>query len=95
MPGHCRLASFSTPVSVSVVMRIWRTAPHVVFIEDTFRNRIRWPVVPTRVVIVIETNGNDDPCANIGTAPSFFATLKNSAYCEFSVLHDGGVHLFL
>lgn len=49
------------------VRGIQRAAAQIVLVKDRFGHSKRRPCVPTSVLV--EQNGNDDPCADVRTAP--------------------------
>jgi hypothetical protein len=57
----------------ALVLTDRRTARQIVFIEYAFRNRIGRPVVPARIVGMLNRNGNYRAAANIGASPTLAA----------------------
>ena len=62
----------------------------VIFIEDTFGHRVRWAVIPARVIrMVINTHRHNDTGADISAAPLPRAGQKLAPDEKITVGHTG------
>lgn len=52
----------------------------VVFVEDLFRHRTRRAIVPARIMVVIEREGDDHALADVSAAPPFFIEPLNQNF---------------